>query len=381
MTARVRALRWAMALPLWLGLGATHCSSSTPDATDASPQVLGDSGTNHVADGGGSNVAEAGGDAGDASDAAVAKAPSAVPYTNPVLNRDFPDPAAIRAADGAFHAFATGGLLQHATSKDLVHWTMTTEALGQKPSWANQKNNFWAPDVIERDGTFYLYFGAEQNTGTGSYCVGVATSTSLDVPFTDVGTPIVCSDNFEAIDPKAYDDPSGKKLLYWGSASDPIHVRELAPSRTEFAVGSSTQDVISSSKLPYETLVEGAWLHARDGYAYLFYSGDNCCGDNAHYAVMVARATNALGPFLPLTTTSVSDNTILVANDTWNAPGHNAIVTDDMGDDWMLYHAIDRAAPAGRKLLLDKITYVNGWPTIAGKSPSTTEQSGPMLVP
>jgi arabinan endo-1,5-alpha-L-arabinosidase len=306
--------------------------------------------------------------------------PTAVPYTNPIYDGDFPDPAVLRAPDRVFHAFATGGLIQHATSTDLVHWTKVADALAQKPSWADQKNNFWAPDIIAANGTYYLYFAAEQNTGSGSYCVGVATSSTIIGPFVDAGQPIVCSDDFEAIDPKAYDDPSGKRLLYWGSAFAPIHVRELAQSRTEFAAGSATSDVVSPSALPYESLVEGAWLHAAKGYAYIFYSGDNCCGDNAHYAVMVARANSTLGPFTGFASTGASDNTILVANDTWNAPGHNAIVTDDVGDDWMVYHAIDRAHPGTRKLLLDKITYTNGWPTIASRSPSTTLQSGPMIA-
>ena len=40
----------------------------------------------------------------------------------------------------------------------------------------------------------------------------------------------------------------------------------------------------------YQRLVEGAWVHRRDGWYYLFYSGDNCCGPNAHYATLVARS-------------------------------------------------------------------------------------------
>ena len=47
----------------------------------------------------------------------------------------------------------------------------------------------------------------------------------------------------------------------------------------------------------YRRLVEGAWIVQRGGYTYLFFSGDNCCGPKAHYAVMVARSRSATGPF------------------------------------------------------------------------------------
>lgn len=369
---------WALLL-LSGFFGTVHCSSE-PSA-EAPDGGEGRDATSPAERDDGGDVPPPAPDAGADVDAAPPpKVATAVPYTNPVFAQDFPDPAALRAPDGVFHAFATGGLIQHATSKDLVRWTKVGDALAQKPTWANQKNNFWAPDIVAHDGTFYLYFSAEQNTGSGSHCVGVATSKSIDGPFVDVGKPIVCSKNFAAIDPKAYDDPSGKRLLYWGSGFEAIHVRELAANRTEFAAGSTTRDLIPTSKLPYERLVEGAWIHPRDGYTYLFYAGDNCCGAEAHYAVMIARAKDALGPFEGFTKTGASDNTMLVRNDTWNAPGHNAIVTDDAGDDWMLYHAIERAKPGPRKMLLDKITYVNGWPTIATKSPSTSMQTGPKIA-
>ena len=42
-------------------------------------------------------------------------------------------------------------------------------------------------------------------------------------------------------------------------------------------------------------LVDGVVVR-RCGDYYLFFSGDNCCGPNAHYAAMVARSRSASGP-------------------------------------------------------------------------------------
>src|SRR3954469_20713569 len=61
-------------------------------------------------------------------------------YRNPVLNRDFPDPTVIRAANGAYYAYATetdrGGRhidIQVAKSRDLVHWRSLGDALRRLP--------------------------------------------------------------------------------------------------------------------------------------------------------------------------------------------------------------------------------------------------------
>ena len=87
----------------------------------------------------------------------------AATYANPVLDRDFPDPAVIRASDGYYYAYATqttfeGASLniQVARSPDLVRWEHLGDALPVKPSWASRTQDFWAPDVAEHGGRYYL---------------------------------------------------------------------------------------------------------------------------------------------------------------------------------------------------------------------------------
>jgi arabinan endo-1,5-alpha-L-arabinosidase len=58
----------------------------------------------------------------------------------------------------------------------------------------------------------------------------------------------------------------------------------------------------------------------------------------------------------------------------WVGPGHNAVLTDFDGQDWFLYHAVDRNDPyfAGavgftkRPALIDPLDWVDGWPTVRG---------------
>lgn len=52
--------------------------------------------------------------------------------------------------------------------------------------------------------------------------------------------------------------------------------------------------------------------------------------------------------------------------------GHNSeIVTDNAGNDWFFYHAVSTKKPEGRVLMLDKISWEDGWPTVEGSVAST----------
>lgn len=315
-----------------------------------------------------------------------------ISYTNPVLNADFPDPTVIRGADGLYYAYATqtrrGGLdinIQVARSRNLVAWEHLGDALPFKPAWASETQKFWAPHVSRHGDAYFMYYSAEPNSKDG-LCLASATSKSPAGPFVDTGQPLQCGEGFVNIDPMAFDDPAtGKRLLYWGSGFKPIKVQELGTNRTSFAQGSAPIDLISPKPGPgYERLVEGAWVVRRGGWYYLFYSGDNCCGDKAHYALMVARSRSATGPFQRLgEATRRSESTILVRSDRWNAPGHNSIVTDADGQDWTFYHAIDPAKPKNddsgadrRVMLMDRVTYRNGWPVIGTGVPATGTRPG-----
>lgn len=302
-------------------------------------------------------------------------------YVNPVLDRDFPDPAVLRDPDGWFYAYATQSHsagtvwnVQVARSRDLVRWEHLGDALSEKPRWAASKQYFWAPHVLYDAGVrrYFMYYSAEPDSADGK-CLAVATAGSPAGPFADSGAPLLCGEGIEHIDPMAFDDPkTGKRLLYWGSGRRPIRVQELAENRLAFLPGSAPRELLfPDPQAPYRSLVEGAWLHLRDGTYFLFYSGDRCCSQEPRYAVMVARSDSALGPF------EERSEPILEARGAWLAPGHNSVATDDAGDDWMLYHAI-RAAPA-RLMMLDRIEYRDGWPRIAGDQPSGSLQGAPVL--
>jgi arabinan endo-1,5-alpha-L-arabinosidase len=319
-------------------------------------------------------------------------------YVNPVLDADFPDPTVIRAPDGKYYGYATqtqrGGKwinIQLARSADLVHWQYVGDALPAKPGWAATTQDFWAPHVERDRDRYVMYYSAKPDASDERHglCLGVATATSPLGPFIDIGHPLKCGEGFVNIDPMAFDDPAtGKHLLYWGSGFQPIKVQELSPDRLAFVAGSSPTDLVwpNPVKDAFPVLVEGAWLIRHGDYYYLFYSGDNCCGRKANYAVMVARSRSAAGPFKTLEQASGKPHSIVLEKrGYWFAPGHNSIVTDAAGQDWIVYHAVDSRHPrekatdetnTRRVMLIDRIRWVDGWPVIDG--PSAVPQSAPV---
>jgi len=349
----------------------------------------------------------------------TAQLPRAASYTNPVFDEDFPDPTVIDAGDGWFYAYATQGdvagrvhNIQVARSRDLVRWERAGDALPVKPVWASQTQLFWAPDVHRRGRTFYLYYSAgldpdraarfKKERGVaeskeGVFCLGVATSPRPEGPFRDSGRPLECGLSFVNIDPMAFDDPrTGRKYLYWGSGFQPIRVQELAADRLSFKKGSAPVELVRADKnVPFQALVEGAWVVYRDGYYYLFYSGENCCHgplQEVKYAAMVARSRSATGPFETLAqATGAPDSAILRRSDAWIAPGHNSVVTDRAGQDWISYHSIDVRRPyveavisgdrsVRRPMLIDRMTWRDGWPRVEGGTPSGGAAAAPSVL-
>jgi arabinan endo-1,5-alpha-L-arabinosidase len=321
-------------------------------------------------------------------------------YLNPILDSDFPDPAIIHAADGHYYAYATQTLrdgkwinIQMARSEDLIRWEYLGDALPEKPEWAETTQDFWAPSVIYDGSTYFMYYSATPDVchvHEGGHALAVATSTSPSGPFVDMGMPLLLGAGFEYIDPMAYDDPvTGKHLLYWGSGFQPIKVQELASDRMSFALDSAPIDLIwpNGKHGSFPRLVEAAWVIRHDDFFYLFYSGDNCCGPDAEYGVMVARSRSATGPFETLEQAKgVPHSLMLFKSERWLAPGHNCIVRDNAGEDWIVYHAIDVDRPrqtqddeinSRRILLIDKIHWRDGWPHVG--TPSATPQLVPVV--
>lgn len=305
-------------------------------------------------------------------------------YRNPVFAHDAPDPTILRAADGMYYAYTTQSIyldlleIPILQSPDLVHWRQLGDAFPTAPSWVNggAAGDMWAPSAIYWHGKYLLYYAARRLSGS-DMAIGVGVSTSPRGPFRDLGHPILTKSpgqpDYTAIDPFVL-AAHGRLYLYWGSDGEPIRAARLSSDGMRVTSKAVTLVNPVPQQGDYGGLVEGAWVVSHDGFYYLMYSVGDCCSEQANYSVFVARSRSPLGPFLP-----GPDNPILRANSHFWAVGHNATVQDGAGHDWIIYHARLRSSPSDdRALMLDPITWTNGWPTVnGGKGPSWKPQPAP----
>ena len=266
-----------------------------------------------------------------------------------LLDEDFPDPAVLLSDNGYYYAYATQHVakditvnIQSARSRDLKCWEYIGEVMPEKPSWAHNTQNIWAPDVVQIKNVYYMYFSCAYNSNN-DMAIGVALSNNPGGPFIPLNQYLICGEGFKNIDPMFFHDPlSGKNFLYWGSGYSAIKAQELSSNYIEFKTNSYPVEILfPDSKRQWENLIEAPYVIYNAPYYYLFYSGD-CCWFEEKYCIMVARSFDPLGPFEKMQDSlNIIDSIILAYNKKWLAPGHNCIVHQEQYD-WIIYHAVDK---------------------------------------
>ena len=187
--------------------------------------------------------------------------------------------------------------------------------------WAQKQ--MWAPDAIEKDGKYYLFFPAKDYDGI--FRIGVATSDSPTGPF--VAQPKAIKGSF-SIDPAVFKDDDGSYYMYFGgvwggqlqrwrtgsfNGEQPESPFAFLPADDEPAlcakVAKLTDDLFEFAEAPKDVLIvddkgqpllqgdnerrffEASWMHKYNGKYYFSYS----TGDT-HF-ICYAVGDNPYGPF------------------------------------------------------------------------------------
>gem|GEM_PF-1632511 len=207
------------------------------------------------------------------------------------------------------------------STTDMEHWRDHGVIFNplRQTSWA--KSCAWAPDCVERDGKFYLYFPTDKRH------IGVAVADRPDGPFRDaLGHPlisidspgVVCDRDF--IDPCVFIDRDGRAYLYVGQ-NTPLCV-PLAADMVSLADSVHVLDGVPD-------FFEAAWMH-RVGDTYYFSYSD---GPFNHHQPRIAycTATNPLGPFTYRG---------IILDPVNSGTNHHSIV-QFRGQWWLFYHTAD----------------------------------------
>lgn len=296
-------------------------------------------------------------------------------YSNPVIDYSLPDPSIIKGEDGYFYLYATEDIrnLPIHRSKDLVNWEFVGTAFtdATRPDF-EPEGGIWAPDINKIGDKYVLYYSMSVWGGEWTCGIGCAVSDRPEGPFKDCGM-MFRSNGIKvqnSIDP-FYIEDNGHKYLFWGSFRG-IYAIELSEDGLSLKSGSSPVQIAG-------TAYEGTYIHKRGGYYYMFASIGSCCEVlKSTYTTVVGRSTSLFGPYLDKKGQSMMDNhheILIHKNDSFVGTGHNSeIVSDNAGTDWLFYHAVSVANPDGRVLMLDKIDWIDGWPSVEGNSPSVKSE-------
>jgi beta-xylosidase len=219
---------------------------------------------------------------------------------NPILPGWYADPEA-HVFDGEYWIHPTYSapydeqtFMDAFSSKDLVTWTKHERILDvANVTWA--KRALWAPSIVEKDGWYYLFFGAndiQNDRQTGG--IGVARARRPGGPFEDyLGKPLI--DRFhngaQPIDQFVFKDRDGAFYMVYGGWRH-CNIARLNDNFTGFV---PFPDGTTFKEITPQGYVEGAFMLLKDGRYYFMWSEGGWTGPN--YAVAYAVGSSPFGPF------------------------------------------------------------------------------------
>jgi GH43 family beta-xylosidase len=309
-------------------------------------------------------------------------------YQNPIYPGEFADPFVLKTARGYFAygtapAGADGRIFPVLHSDNLADWRLLGGALA--PLKDVRGFSYWAPEVAEKDGRYYLFYSASTTPSDDSHRLRVALADDPAGPFIDSGNILLPEAGF-TIDASPFRDPAtGDYYLFFAKDYEADE-----PCGTGLAVARLAPDLLSVQGAPvplvragadwqiYERnrdykgrvwakwhCVEGPFCQFHQGKYYCFYSGGAWYGEN--YGVGCAVADHPLGAWLD---PHVSQGASVLRGIPGRVlgPGHNSCVRGP--DDktlYMVYHAWD-AGKTARRMCMDPILWTEHGPKVDGPS-------------
>jgi len=265
----------------------------------------------------------------------LAAASHAKIWNNPVLDGgDYPDPGVI-IVDGVYYAATTsnnnnGEKYPIHSSTDLQNWKLEGYIFNASnfPVYSKIPYEFWAPELHKVGNEYRAYF-TTRDTVTNLLTIGAASAPTVLGPYKALERPLVSDLTGDVLDATLINYNNSLQLVWRGHLS--LWARNLTDDGLSFK--DDTIKEIMRNDIDWEgTTVEGPWHVMRNGYHYLFYSGNNFCSEQ--YVVGVARSkVSPIGPF------EKKPQPILVNTELFRGLGHGSVVRDTDGVGWVfVYH-------------------------------------------
>ena len=304
---------------------------------------------------------------------------------------NFTHDGAIIKEDRWYYVFSTDYMvgapptpgIQIRKSRDLIHWEFVGRVFDQvsQEAWDwTHGTTFWAPNVIQMNGKYYLYYSVSEVGKRNSY-IGLATSEKIEGPWKDEGAVFKSKEGdgntVNAIDPDITIDKSDQPWMVYGSYFGGIFITKI-DKNTGKLVDPNDQGTLLAQRKDMNAGIEGPEIiyYKKTGYFYLTVSY-GWLEDT--YNVRVARSKNITGPFLDYNhkdMIDLSDDSFNTGNKIvapysfgkdpgWLGTGHNGLLQD--GDNYYLIHnARTGEDKYWSHLHVRKVLWTDdGWPVVS----------------
>lgn len=335
--------------------------------------------------------------------------PRTAEISNP-LPMKFGDPFLLHASDGRYYMYGTSLAdgFEAYVSDNMTDWMPLGQIYRGGDSLQWNVDCFWAPEVYERDGKYYLFYSANSRNNPGgeeeNFKIGVAVSDSPAGPFADLYNRPVFEIDYPVIDANVlFDESSGKNYIYFsrccykhpveseiadkaradslydcieeswiygaellpdfsGIAGEPVRLLAPPVSLSDHQAGWESLSVTKGEANRRWT--EGSYIFRHGDTYYMMYSANAFFGGN--YAVGYATSRSPLGPFVksdsnPILKENVSDGGTVMGT------GHNMALTMPDGTMWTVYHGRTSDNPGERVVMMDRLVFdADGNLSVAG---------------
>jgi beta-xylosidase len=268
-------------------------------------------------------------------------------YKNPVC--EGADPFVL-LHNGIYYLYSTNSPdgFRVFTSTDMAVWEdrgyclRAEDVMGDK--W------FWAPEVLERDGLFYMVYVANEH-------LGVAVADSPLGPFVQKEKRWL--NDINEIDGHFFVDDDGAVYFYFVRFDNGNVIWCAKMNDDLLSYDKSTAKFLLRAEDEWETrdcsVVEGPFVLKHKGKYYLTYSANHTrCAD---YAIGCAVSDDPMGPFK-----RVDYNPILKKSEDLNGTGHHSFTTSKDGEELVcVYHArVGSNTDTPRMTCIDRARFVEG---------------------
>lgn len=346
-------------------------------------------------------------------------------YKNP-LTVSLADPYVLHAKNNRYYMYGTG-VVRHGfaaySSTDLVNWQPEGQVYfadnknGWSDSTAGWDGAYWAPEVYEVKGRYYMFYSAQWKVNPGNefenFRLGVAVADEPTGPFIDLKDEPIFDSGYPVIDANVFFDSNGKAYLYYSRcaykhpvkseiadwAKNKSWYKEIEESwvygvelKPDFS-GVIGEPVLllrppvsmSDKQAAWESLsvtskevnrrwTEGSVLFKKNDTYYIMYSANYFGGKN--YAVGYATAKTPLGPFKksvsnPVLSKNVDSGGIVTGT------GHNSIIYSPDGKEmFCVYHGRTTATGDDRVVFIDRMKILDDGQLVV-EGPNTEPQPLP----